>query len=152
MATETPVLGRNRKAFHEYEVVDRLECGIALEGTEVKAVRAHNFNFTDAYARIRGGQLYLIGFHISPYKFGTHENHDPDRERKLLAHADEIQRLRKRVEEKGFTLIPLSIYLKNRKVKVELGVCRGKKLYDKRQTIKQKDQKREVDRELRRAR
>ena len=120
-----------------------MECGIELQGTEVKSLRENRFSFGDAYARIKDGQLYLVGFHISPYPFGNLHNHEPERERKLLAHKEEIKKLRRKVEEKGFTLVPIKLYLKNGLIKVELGICRGKKLYDKRETIKQRDLERE---------
>lgn len=141
-------LGTNRKAYHNFHVDERLECGIELRGTEVKSLRQAHFNFADAYARVRNGELWLIGLHINPFKHGNIYNHEPDRERKLLAHKREIDKLRRRVEEKGFTLVPLSLYLKTGKVKVELGVCRGKKTFDKRETIKEKDLKRDADREI----
>ena len=124
--------------------MNTLECGIELQGTEVKSRRENRFSFGDSYARIKDGQLYLVGFHISPYPFGNLHNHEPDRDRKLLVHKEEIRKLRKKVEEKGFTLVPIKVYLKNGLIKVELGICRGKKLYDKRETIKQRDLEREA--------
>lgn len=142
-------LARNRRAFHEYIVDEKLEVGIALQGTEVKSMRAGSFSFSDSYARVRQQELWLIGLHISEYSHGNLFNHEPLRDRKLLAHAEEIDRLRRRVEEKGFTLVPLEFYLKQGKVKLELGICRGKKLHDKRETLKQKAQQRDMDREMR---
>ena len=133
----------NKKARFNYFIDETLECGIELQGTEVKSLRENRFSFGDSYARIKEGQLYLIGFHISPYPFGNLHNHEPERERKLLVHKEEIRKLRKKVEEKGFTLVPIKVYLKNGLIKVELGICRGKKLYDKRETIKQRDLERE---------
>ena len=133
----------NKKARFNYFIDETLECGIELQGTEVKSLRENRFSFGDSYARIKDGQLYLIGFHISPYPFGNLHNHEPERERKLLVHKEEIRKLRKKVEEKGFTLVPIKVYLKNGLIKVELGICRGKKLYDKRETIKQRDLERE---------
>ncbi len=141
-------LARNRRAFHEYHVDEHLEVGIELKGTEVKSMRAAQFSFSDAYARVEKGELWLIGLHITEYTHGNQYNHDPIRDRKLLAHAKEIDRLRRRVEEKGFTLIPLEFYLKQGLIKLNLGVCKGKKLYDKRESLKQKDLKREMDREM----
>ena len=129
----------NKKARFNFFIDETLECGIELLGTEVKSLRENRFSFGDSYARIKEGQLYLIGFHISPYPFGNLHNHEPERERKLLVHKEEIRKLRKKVEEKGFTLVPIKVYLKNGLIKVELGICRGKKLYDKRETIKQRD-------------
>ena len=133
----------NKKARFNFFIDETLECGIELQGTEVKSLRENRFSFGDSYARIKDGQLYLIGFHISPYPFGNLHNHEPERERKLLVHKEEIRKLRKKVEEKGFTLVPIKVYLKNGLIKVELGICRGKKLYDKRETIKQRDLERE---------
>ena len=133
----------NKKARFNYFIDETLECGIELQGTEVKSLRENRFSFGDSYARIKEGQLFLIGFHISPYPFGNLHNHEPERERKLLVHKEEIRKLRKKVEEKGFTLVPIKVYLKNGLIKVELGICRGKKLYDKRETIKQRDLERE---------
>ena len=142
------ILADNRKARFNYLVLDSLECGIALQGTEVKSMRAGKFSFTDAYARIRNGELWLVGFHITPYEYGNIFNHDPIRERRLLAHKDEIKRLQRKVDEKGLTLVPLKFYLKGGIVKLELGVCQGKKLHDKRQSIKERDDKRSADREF----
>jgi SsrA-binding protein len=143
------VLARNRRAFHEYTVADRLEVGIILHGTEVKSMRRGQFAFADAYARIRQNGLWLIGLHITEYTHGNLFNHEPLRERKLLCHSGELARLRRQVDEKGFTLIPLEFYLKQGLIKLELGICKGKKLYDKRESLKAKDQKREMDREMR---
>jgi len=142
------VLARNRRAFYEYSVDDTLECGISLQGTEVKSMRGHKFSFVDSYARIRNDELWLIGLHINEYTHGNIYNHEPDRTRKLLAHKEEIKRLRRKVDEKGFTLVPLRFYLKNGRVKLELGVCKGKKTYDKRDTIKKRDQDRDSAREM----
>ncbi len=142
------ILADNRKARYNYLVLDSLECGIALQGTEVKSLRSGKFSFTDAYARIENNQLWLVGLHITPYEFGNIFNHVPDRKRRLLAHKDEINRLRRKVDEKGLTLVPLKFYLKGRLVKLEIGVCQGKKLHDKRQSIKERDDKRSMDREF----
>ena len=142
------LLADNRKARYNYTVTDTLECGIALQGTEVKSMRVGKFSFTDAYARIKNDGLWLVGFHITPYEFGNINNHVPERERRLLAHKDEIKRLRRKVDERGFTLVPLKFYLKGGLVKLELGVCMGKKLHDKRQSIKERDDKRAADREI----
>lgn len=137
---------RNKKARHEYFILSTYEAGIALLGTEVKSIREGKLNFLDSYARIRNGELWLIGLHISPYEKGNIHNHDPLRERKLLMHSREIERLRKSIDEKGLTFIPLSIYLKNGKIKVELGLAKGKQLYDKRQDSASRDAKREMER------
>lgn len=145
----TKLLAKNRRAFHEYEVEEKIECGVALEGTEVKSIRDGKLSFSDSYGRIRNGELWLIGFHIAEYKQGNIYNHEPLRDRKLLVHRDEIKRLKRKVDERGYTLIPLSIYLKGDLIKVEMGLCRGKKLYDKREDLKRKAQKRDAERELR---
>ena len=142
--TSVKLLLLNKKARFNFFIDETLECGIELQGTEVKSLRENRFSFGDSYARIKDGQLYLVGFHISPYPFGNLHNHEPDWDRKLLVHKEEIRKLRKKVEEKGFTLVPIKVYLKNGLIKVELGICRGKKLYDKRETIKQRDLEREA--------
>ncbi len=142
-------LARNRRAFHEYTVEEKIEVGIVLEGTEVKSMRAHKFSFSDAYGRVRNGELWLIGLHIAEYSHGNLFNHVPIRDRKLLAHSAEIDRMRRRVEERGFTLIPLEFYLKQGLIKLEMGICKGKQLYDKRESLKKKQQKRDMDREMR---
>ncbi len=147
-SSATKLLARNRRAFYDYSVEENLECGIVLQGTEVKSLRGGKFSFSDSYARIRDDELWLIGLHISEYTHGNINNHDPLRDRKLLIHRQELKRLKRKVDERGFTLIPLRIYLKGGRVKVELGVCRGKKSYDKRESIKERDQKRDADREM----
>ena len=142
------VLAVNRKARFNYNVLDRIECGIELKGTEVKSMRGSRFSFSDSYARIDNNELWLFGFHISLYPFGNRFNHDPDRPRKLLVHKQEIKRLKRKVDEKGLTLVPLKFYLKRGLVKREIGVCKGKKLFDKREGIKKRDQKRDAEREF----
>jgi SsrA-binding protein len=142
-------LAVNRKARYNYAVEDSLECGIELRGTEVKSMKERSFSFSDAYAKIDNGELWLVGLHITPYKFGNIYNHEPDRIRKLLVHRQEIKRLSRKVNERGLTLIPLSFYLKRGMVKLELGICKGKRMVDKRQDIKQRDQKRDAERALR---
>ena len=142
-------LATNRRARHLYHVDDRLECGIALRGTEVKSLKSGQFSFVDSYARVVEGELLLLGLHVTPYAFGNQFNHDPTRTRKLLAHRDEIRRLGKRVAERGLTLIPLRFYVTNGLVKVELGICRGKKTFDKREDIKRRDLARDLDRQVR---
>jgi SsrA-binding protein len=143
------IIADNRRARHEYAFDESLECGIELKGTEVKSVKSNKFSFSDAYARIRDQELWLIGLHVTPYIFGNIHNHDPDRDRKLLAHKQEIKRLKRKVDEKGYTLIPLNFHLKDGKVKVQIGLGKGKRAYDKRETIKRRDQKREAEREIR---
>lgn len=144
------VIARNRKAHFNYQVEDTLECGIALEGTEVKSVKEGTISFPDAFVEIVNGELLLKGMHISEYSTAAHFVHDPDRHKKLLAHSVQIKKLDRKVNNKGYTLIPLEFYVKNGLVKVSLGVCRGKKLYDKRETIKSRDLNRETEREFRR--
>jgi len=142
-------LAVNKKAKFNYAVTESLECGIELKGTEVKSVKDGKFSFSDCYAKIDNDELWLTGLHITPYTFGNRFNHDPDRPRKLLAHRQEIKRLKRKVQEKGLTLIPLRFYLKRSIVKLELGVCKGKRLFDKREDIKRRDTKRDLEREFR---
>lgn len=136
----------NRQAYHDYFVEDTFEAGIALTGTEVKSIRAGRVNLRGAYARVRNGEVWLDGMHIAVYEQGTYMNHEPLRERRLLLHRREIDRLVGRIQTKGLTLVPLKLYFKENRVKVELGLCRGKKLYDKRETIKQRETQRELAR------
>ena len=143
------VLADNRKARFNYTIDENLECGIVLQGTEVKSLKGGQFSFADAYARVRDNELWLIGFHITPYDHGNLFNHDADRERKLLVHRKEIKRLERKVDEKGFTLVPLKVYLKKGRVKIDLGLCKGKKTYDKRENIKDRDLRRETERNFR---
>lgn len=149
MSDNTKLLSKNRRAFHEYEVLERYECGIMLVGTEVKSMKIGKFSFVDSYARIKGAELWLIGLHITPYDFGNINNHEAVHDRKLLVHREELSKIRRKVDEKGLTLVPLSFYLKGGLVKMELGICRGKKLHDKRASIKEKDMKRQADRDMR---
>lgn len=145
--TGVKVLAKNKRAFHEYTVEDTLECGIELSGTEVKSVKARKFNFSDSYARIKRGELWIHGLHISPWTHATEFNHEPLRSRKLLVHKAELKRLKKHVTERGFTLVPLDLHLKRGLIKLTLGLVKGKKLHDKRQTIRNKDLRREQERE-----
>lgn len=140
------VVTNNKKARHDYHIVDTIEAGIALKGSEVKSIREGKVNLQDAYARFKKGELWLIGMHISPYKQAAFEQPDPRRDRKLLLHKRELKRLFRQTEEKGVTIVPLKIYFKKHLVKVELGIARGKKQYDKRAAIAERDQKREMDR------
>ena len=144
---EEKTIVSNRKARHEYEIVDQIEAGLVLVGSEVKSLRAGRANLGDAYARVIKGEVWVIGMHISAYKEATSQNHDPLRERKLLLHRSEIKKLFRRVEEKGFTLIPLRLYFRKNVAKIELGIARGKRQYDKKVAIAQKDAKREMERE-----
>ena len=143
--TQRPV-ATNRKARHEYAVLETIEAGLVLKGTEVNSLRQGNANLAEGYARVAGGEVWLEGVHVSPYKQGSDANVDPLRRRKLLLHRREIRKLQARVAEAGVTLIPLKLYFRQNVAKIELGVCRGKRAYDKRQSIA----KREADRALRR--
>ncbi|MCX5805647.1 MAG: SsrA-binding protein SmpB [Proteobacteria bacterium] len=140
----------NRKAYHEFHIEDKFETGLVLTGTEVKSLREGKANLKDSYAKIKDGELFLVNAHISPYSCGNIYNHEPKRERKLLLHKREISKLFGKVKERGFTLVPLSMYFNNRNmVKLELALAKGKTLYDKRESIKRKDEKRVAERELR---
>ena len=141
-------LVQNRQARFNYEILEKVEAGIALAGAEVKSIREGKANIKEAYADIRSGEAWLIGAHISPYSHGNITNHDPLRERKLLLNAVEIHRLQGKVMEKGLTLVPLRLYLKGRLIKLELGVGRGKKHVDKREDIKKRDHEREIHRAI----
>ena len=141
-----PVLAENRKARHDYTVLDTIECGIQLAGTEVKVVRHGEASLVGAYAAVLKGELFVVGMNIPVYTFGNRFNHDPKRYRKLLVHAREIESLRLQTEAKGLTLIPLKLFLKNGRVKLDLGVCRGKALHDKRQSLKEKALRRDLER------
>ena len=137
------VLATNKKAFHEFFILDKFEAGIALLGTEVKSIREGRINLKDSYALVKREEAFLNNCHISPYSHGNRENHDPLRPRKLLLHHQEIRKLIGKIQEKGLTLIPLRVYLRRGKIKVELGLARGKKLYDKRETERRKEAERE---------
>jgi SsrA-binding protein len=139
-------IAKNRKAHFNFEVVEKIEAGLALLGTEVKSLRAGQVSFNDAYARTKKGELYLVELHIAPYKCGSITNHEPTRPRKLLLHKRELLRLRQRTEQEGLTIVPLELYFRRGFAKVELGVCKGKKLHDKRESLKKKADKREMDR------
>jgi SsrA-binding protein len=138
----------NRYASYRYELLERLECGIALTGTEVKALRASGAQLKEGYVALRDGQLWLHSVHIPPYAPAARENHDPERDRKLLAHRSEIERLAARVSERGLTLVPTRIYFKDAHAKVEIALARGKDLYDKRNTIREREVKRDMERAL----
>jgi len=142
------VVGRNRKARHEYEILDTFEAGMVLRGPEVKSLRHGGVNFRDAFARIEGGEVFLYSLHISPYEPATRRNDDPTRTRKLLLNRHEIEKLIGGVEEKGLTLIPLSIYFRDGYAKVELALARGRKLHDKREKLKRQTQEREAQRAM----
>ena len=144
------VIAVNRKAFHDYHISERIEAGLVLTGTEIKSIRAGRVNLRSSYARAEKGELWLVDAHIAPYPGGGIYNHDPRRPRKLLLHLDQIMRLQGQLFQKGLTLVPLRLYIKNHRAKVELGLARGKRLYDKRQAIIRREMDREAQRAVRR--
>lgn len=144
----TKLVAKNSKAFHDYFIEDRYEAGIALAGTEVKSIRQGNVNLKDSFCLIKDGQMQVLGMHISPYEKGNIFNKDPLRPRQLLMHKREIMRLFGKVKQDGYSLIPLSVYFKDSRVKLEIGLAKGKKLYDKRESAARKDAKREMDRAM----
>ncbi len=147
-ATGVKEMARNRKAFHDYTVLERYEAGIELAGTEVKSIRQGTLNLKDAFCSVKNGELFVYGMHISPYEKGNIFNRDPVRPRRLLMHKREIMRLYGRIKQDGLALIPLSVYLKDSRVKLELGLCRGKKLHDKRDAAAEKAARRDIERTL----
>ena len=149
MAEGIKIIAVNRRARRDYSVDDTYECGIELLGTEVKSFRDGRISFPDAWAEVVEGEVWVRNLRVSENPFSSIFNHDPDRKKRLLLHKDEIKRINRKVEEKGCTLIPLSFYFKNGRVKVELGICKGKKAHDKRNSIREKDLDREVQREFR---
>ncbi len=146
MAENVKVIATNRKAYHDYHVEETHEAGIQLTGTEIKSVRAGSVNLRDSYAQVRNGELWMMNVHIAAYEPASRQNADPYRDRKLLLHRNEIMRLMGRAQEKGLTIIPLRMYLKKNRAKVEIALVRGKKLYDKRETIAKRDSAREIER------
>ena len=142
----TKTIADNRKAFHDYFVLERYEAGIELAGTEVKSIRAGQVNLKDSYCTVKNGELFVRAMHISPYEHGNMFNKDPVRPRRLLMHKREIAKLNARVMQDGVALVPLSLYFKDSRVKVELGLCKGKKLYDKRDSDAERQSKRDIDR------
>ena len=143
-------VAQNRKARHDYFILDSYECGIVLTGTEIKSVRNGNLNLKDSYASLENGELWLLGVHISPYEKGTYYNHEPERTRKLLMHKHELIRLRSKIREKGLTLVPLSVYIKdNKRAKVELGLVKGRTTHDKRDMIADREAARTIARAVR---
>ncbi|MBI3951921.1 MAG: SsrA-binding protein SmpB [Acidobacteria bacterium] len=145
---EDRVLATNRHAYHNFHILETCECGIALTGGEVKSIRSGGLNLKEGYVVIRNGEAWLVNTHISPYKYSRLSEADPKRDRKLLLHKDQIRRLAGRVQEKGLTLVPTKCYLKNGRIKIELGLAKGKKLYDKRETAMRKTIERETEAEL----
>lgn len=146
----TKIITKNRKAFHDYSILETTEAGIALVGTEVKSLRLGNVNLKDSYARVERGEVVLYGLHISPYDHGNRYNHAPERPRRLLLHRREIGRLKSRTEEKGLTLVPLSLYFKGGRAKVELGLAKGKQIHDKRETLRKREIEMDMEQAIRR--
>lgn len=146
------IISANRKAYHDYFIEETYEAGISLLGTEVKSLREGRVNLKDSYAIIKDNEVFLLNCHISPYSHGNIQNHDPLRTRKLLLHRKEISKLWGKLSQRGFTLVPLNIYFKKGKAKVEIGLCKGKRQYEKRETIKEKEAQREIQRHLRQRR
>lgn len=146
MTEKNQDLVRNRRSFHDYEILDTYEAGIVLTGTEIKSLRANDASIQEAYVKIVAGEAWLIGCYIAPYKFGNVFNHEERRDRKLLMHAYEIKKLKEATREKGLTLVPLAIYLKKGRAKISVGLAKGKKSHDKRHAIKEKEEKRRMDR------
>ncbi len=148
MEQNIKIITQNKKAYHDYFIEDTYECGIALAGTEVKSIRLGHVNLKDSFASLKSGEIVLIGMHISPYEKGNIFNKDPLRDRKLLMHKAEIRRLIGKIKEDGYSLVPLKVYLKGSLVKVEIALARGKKNYDKRNAIAEKEAKRRIDRKI----
>jgi SsrA-binding protein len=145
-------MASNRKAFHDYFILERFEAGISLSGTEVKSIRLGNLNLKDSFCNVKDGEIFVYGMHISPYDKGNIFNRDPDRDRRLLMHRREILRLWAKVKQEGLTIVPLSVYFKGSRVKLELGLAKGKKLYDKRESQAKRDAARELDRAMKTSR
>jgi SsrA-binding protein len=143
------VVTQNRRALHDYHIGDTVEAGLVLTGSEIKSIRDGKITISEAYVRVIDGELWLIGAHINPYEHGAYANHEPDRNRKLLAHRRQIEDLADQVERKGMTLVPLRVVLRRGRAKLVVGVARGKKLYDKRQTERERDARRSMDRAIR---
>ena len=146
--TDNKSVAQNRKAYHDYFIEDKFEAGIELAGTEVKSIRAGTLNLKDSYCTIKNGEIFVRGMHISPYEKGNIFNRDPDRARRLLMHRKEILKLNAKVMQDGVALIPLSVYFKDSRVKVEVGLCKGKKLYDKRESDAKRQAARDIDRQM----
>lgn len=144
-------ISRNRKAFHDYHISDTLEAGLVLQGSEIKSIRAGSVNLRDSYVTFRDGEAWLVGAHIAGYHEASYQDHEPRRDRKLLLHKREIARLRSQVEQRGYTCVPTRLYLKNNRAKVEIGLAKGKHTYDKRESLRERDSAREVERALKRS-
>src|SRR5512145_1261213 len=143
------IVATNRRARHDYEILETVEAGLVLRGTEVKSLRAGHITFKDSYATIRNNEAWLVGCHISPYSHGTDANHPPERDRKLLLHAREIARLNGKLAERGLTMVPLRLYFRKGRAKLEIGLARGKKMHDKRSSLREREVRREMDRAAR---
>ncbi len=148
MSDKIKLIANNKKAYHDYFVDEKYETGLVLHGTEVKSIRMGHCSIKEAFVRIENEEVWVYGMHVSPYEKGNIFNKDPDRPKKLLMHKSEIRKLLGKVKEKGYTLVPLQVYFSDGKAKLEIGLCRGKKLYDKRQDIAKRDQKREAERDF----
>jgi len=146
------IIANNKKAYHDYFIEEKTEAGIALVGTEVKSIRMGKCSIKESFIRVENGEMFVYGMHISPYEKGNIFNRDPLRTRKLLLHKNEIRKMEGQVAQKGYTLVPLSVYFSNGRIKVEVGLAKGKKLYDKRETIAKKDMRREAEREFKQSR
>ncbi|MBR6940887.1 MAG: SsrA-binding protein SmpB [Clostridia bacterium] len=142
-------VAQNKKAYHDYFILEKYEAGIELFGTEVKSVRAGKINLKDSWCHVRNGEIFAMGMHISPYEQGNIFNRDPMREKKLLMHKKEIKQLYAKIKQEGLTVIPLTVYFKNGRAKLEIGLCKGKKLYDKREAAAQKEAERKIERGMR---
>lgn len=142
------LIANNKRAYHDYFVIDKYECGIELKGTEVKSLRLSNCSIKESLCKIIGGECFVFGMNISPYEKGNIFNVDSLRTRKLLLHKVEIRKINEKLKLQGYTLVPTQVYFKDNKVKVEIGLCKGKKLFDKRETLKQKDMKRDIERSI----
>lgn len=149
MSDGKKIIGTNRRAFRSYSVEDRFEAGMVLHGSEIKSIRAGKVSFMDAHVVHRDGELFLVGFHIAEYEYASHFGHEPTRERKLLLNKAEIKKIGRRVDERGYTVVPLSIYLKGGRAKIEIGLARGKRAVDRRHEIRERDENRHAERELR---
>jgi SsrA-binding protein len=147
--TVDKVVATNRRARHDFEILETFEAGLVLQGTEVKSLRTGQVNFKDSYATIQNAEAWLVGCHISPYRQGGYANHDPERRRKLLLHRREVNRLLGKTAERGLTIVPLRLYFKNGRAKLEIGLARGKRVHDKRAALRERETRREMDRELR---
>lgn len=150
MSDDIKVIARNKKAKHDYHIEETYEAGIILQGTEIKSIRARNVNLKDSFAMVENGEIFLYNMHISPYKQGNRYNHDPERKRKLLLHKNEIRKLIGYTKRKGYTLVPLALYLKHDLAKVELALAKGKNVHDKRRDIAKKTAEREIEKAFRR--